>query len=173
MRLRSMSLNATHLSERVPPNVQGNRPADELRTEDQSMCRRVRLTVGLGGSIVSHDNNRYFHVISLDARAIHLTKAVASIKSRCIERGFNHNRIAPGASRQRKCMLKNASTDSEADHRTLDINGNDDARARFAEANDLAIGFGNKDGGPANGLEVPIRRSTEQPTLDYLRRVVT
>jgi hypothetical protein len=155
------------------PNVQGNRPADEMRTEDQSMCRRVRLTVGLGGSIVSHDNNRYFHVISLDARAIHLTKAVASIKSRCIERGFNHNRIAPGASRQRKCMLKNASTDSEADHRTLDINGNDDARARFAEANDLAIGFGNKDGGPANGLEVPIRRSTEQPTLDYLRRVVT
>ena len=70
-------------------------------------------------------------------------------------------------------MLKNASTDSEADHRTLDINGNDDARARFAEANDLAIGFGNKDGAPANGIEVPIRRSTEQPTLDYLRRVVT
>ena len=30
------------------PNVQGNRPADEMRTEDQSMCRRVRLTVMLG-----------------------------------------------------------------------------------------------------------------------------
>jgi hypothetical protein len=30
------------------PNVQGNRPADEMRTEDQSMCRRVRLTVRLG-----------------------------------------------------------------------------------------------------------------------------
>jgi hypothetical protein len=28
--------------------VQGNRPADEMRTEDQSMCRRVRLTVRLG-----------------------------------------------------------------------------------------------------------------------------
>jgi hypothetical protein len=35
------------------PNVQGNRPADEMRTEDQSMCRRVRLTVGLGPS--AHD----------------------------------------------------------------------------------------------------------------------
>jgi hypothetical protein len=98
---------------------------------------------------------------------------VASIKSRCIERGFNHNRIAPGASRQSKCTLKNASTDSEADHRTLDIYGNDDSGGRFAEANDLTIGFGNKDGGPANGLEVRIRRSTEQPTFDYLRRVVT
>jgi len=32
------------------PNVQGNRPADEMRTEDQTMCRRVRLTVRLGGA---------------------------------------------------------------------------------------------------------------------------
>ena len=30
------------------PNAQGNRPADGMRTEDQSMSRRVRLTVGLG-----------------------------------------------------------------------------------------------------------------------------
>jgi hypothetical protein len=30
------------------PNVGGNRPADEMRTEDQSMCRRVRLTERLG-----------------------------------------------------------------------------------------------------------------------------
>jgi len=34
----------------LPPNVEGNRPADEMRTEDQSMCRRVRLTVRLGGT---------------------------------------------------------------------------------------------------------------------------
>ena len=31
-------------------NVGGNRPADEMRTEDQGMCRRVRLTVRLGVS---------------------------------------------------------------------------------------------------------------------------
>ena len=30
------------------PNIEGNRPADEMRTEDQGMCRRVRLTVRLG-----------------------------------------------------------------------------------------------------------------------------
>jgi hypothetical protein len=30
------------------PNVEGNRPADEMRTENQGMCRRVRLTVRLG-----------------------------------------------------------------------------------------------------------------------------
>ena len=35
--------------------MQGNRPADEMVTEDQSMCRRVRLTVGLGPS--AHDNS--------------------------------------------------------------------------------------------------------------------
>jgi hypothetical protein len=33
------------------PNVQGNRPADEMRTEDQSTRRRVRLTVGLAVDI--------------------------------------------------------------------------------------------------------------------------
>jgi len=32
------------------PNVEGNRPADEMRTEDQSMCRRVRLTAWLGSN---------------------------------------------------------------------------------------------------------------------------
>jgi hypothetical protein len=30
------------------PNVQGNRRAAPMMTEDESMCRRVRLTVGLG-----------------------------------------------------------------------------------------------------------------------------
>ena len=34
----------------VTPNVEGNRRADEMRAEDQGMCRRVRLTVGLGGT---------------------------------------------------------------------------------------------------------------------------
>ena len=29
-------------------NVEGNRPADEMRAEDQGMCRRVRLTETLG-----------------------------------------------------------------------------------------------------------------------------
>ena len=33
------------------PNVEGNRPADEMRIEDQGMCRRVRLTVGLGPGV--------------------------------------------------------------------------------------------------------------------------
>ena len=28
----------------VPPNVQGNRRADEMHAEDQAVCRRVRLT---------------------------------------------------------------------------------------------------------------------------------
>jgi hypothetical protein len=32
----------------VGPNVEGNRRADEMRTEDQTVCRRVRLTVRLG-----------------------------------------------------------------------------------------------------------------------------
>jgi hypothetical protein len=32
----------------VRPNVVGNRPADEMRTGEQSMCRRVRLTARLG-----------------------------------------------------------------------------------------------------------------------------
>jgi len=32
----------------VGPNVEGNRPAAPTVTEDQSMNRRVRLTVGLG-----------------------------------------------------------------------------------------------------------------------------
>ena len=32
------------------PNVEGNRRADEMRTEDQAVCRRVRLTVRLGPS---------------------------------------------------------------------------------------------------------------------------
>ena len=39
----------THGTRFLRPNVEGNRPADEMRTEDQSMCRRVRLTVRLGG----------------------------------------------------------------------------------------------------------------------------
>jgi len=30
------------------PDVEGNRPAALTATEDQSMCRRVRLTVRLG-----------------------------------------------------------------------------------------------------------------------------
>ena len=30
------------------PNVEGNRPADEMVTEDQGVYRRVRLTVRLG-----------------------------------------------------------------------------------------------------------------------------
>ena len=34
--------------DRVRPNVQGNRRAAPMVTEDRSMCRRVRLTVGLG-----------------------------------------------------------------------------------------------------------------------------
>jgi hypothetical protein len=33
---------------RVPPNVVGNRPADEMRTEGQCECRRVRSTARLG-----------------------------------------------------------------------------------------------------------------------------
>jgi hypothetical protein len=32
------------------PNVEGNRRADEMWTEDQAVCRRVRLTVRLGRS---------------------------------------------------------------------------------------------------------------------------
>jgi hypothetical protein len=38
------------------PNVQGNRRAAPMVTENQSMCRRVRLTVGLGPSV--HDSER-------------------------------------------------------------------------------------------------------------------
>ena len=34
----------------MPTNVEGNRRADETRTEDQTVCRRVRLTVRLGGA---------------------------------------------------------------------------------------------------------------------------
>src|SRR6185312_4806323 len=44
------------------PNVEGNRPADEMRAEDQSMCRRVRLTARLG--------------LSADAGEKHLTQAI-------------------------------------------------------------------------------------------------
>ena len=36
------------------PNVQGNRPAARTVTEGESMCRRVRLTVGLG-PILGHE----------------------------------------------------------------------------------------------------------------------
>ena len=32
----------------VPPNVEGNRLADEVRAEFQAVCRRVRLTARLG-----------------------------------------------------------------------------------------------------------------------------
>ena len=32
------------------PNVEGNRPADKMRAEDQSMNRRVRLTDVLGAA---------------------------------------------------------------------------------------------------------------------------
>ena len=39
------------------PNVEGNRPADGMRTEDQSMCRRVRLTVRLGARIYATRRN--------------------------------------------------------------------------------------------------------------------
>ena len=35
--------------ETQPPNVGGNRRANEMLAEDQAACRRVRLTVGLGG----------------------------------------------------------------------------------------------------------------------------
>jgi hypothetical protein len=34
------------------PNVEGNRRADEMLTEDQAVCRRVRLTVRLGLHII-------------------------------------------------------------------------------------------------------------------------
>jgi hypothetical protein len=51
-----MTVPGRFRTSQVPPNVQGNRPADEMRTEDQSMCRRVRLTVGLGPSV--HDSDR-------------------------------------------------------------------------------------------------------------------
>jgi hypothetical protein len=34
------------------PNVGGNRRADEMRTEDQGVCRRVRLTVRLGHELL-------------------------------------------------------------------------------------------------------------------------
>src|SRR6185437_5302871 len=50
------STEALSIEAKVWPNVEGNRPADEMRTEDQSMCRRVRLTVGLGPSV--HDSER-------------------------------------------------------------------------------------------------------------------
>ena len=35
------------------PNVEGNRRAAPMMTEDESMCRRVRLTDGLGPSEMS------------------------------------------------------------------------------------------------------------------------
>jgi len=35
----------------MTPNVGGNRRADEMVTEDQAVCQRVRLTVGLGVAI--------------------------------------------------------------------------------------------------------------------------
>jgi len=41
---------------RMGPNVEGNRRADEMVTEDQGVCRRVRLTVVLGPSV--HDADR-------------------------------------------------------------------------------------------------------------------
>ena len=34
------------------PNVEGNRRADGMRAEDQAMCRRVRLTVTLGVTLM-------------------------------------------------------------------------------------------------------------------------
>src|SRR6476660_1242738 len=37
----------------VPPNEQGNRRADEMRADDQGVCRRLRLTVGLGGRLAA------------------------------------------------------------------------------------------------------------------------
>jgi hypothetical protein len=37
----------------VRPNVAGNRRAALTRAEDQGVCRRVRLTVRLGGGLVS------------------------------------------------------------------------------------------------------------------------
>lgn len=39
----------------VPPNVEGNRPAALTATKDQSMNRRVRLTVRLGGVLLDKD----------------------------------------------------------------------------------------------------------------------
>jgi hypothetical protein len=41
----------------VGPNVEGNRRAAPMMTEDQSMCRRVRLTVGLGPSAYDCEPN--------------------------------------------------------------------------------------------------------------------
>jgi hypothetical protein len=53
------------------PNEQGNRPAAPTRTEDQSMCRQVRLTVGLGPS--AHDSG------PRDRGPSHAAKADAAI----------------------------------------------------------------------------------------------
>jgi len=38
------------LSSNMTPNIAGNRPAAPTMTEDQSVYRRVRLTVRLGGA---------------------------------------------------------------------------------------------------------------------------
>jgi len=35
----------------MPPNVGGNRRADEMYGEDQGVYRRVRLTARLGGTV--------------------------------------------------------------------------------------------------------------------------
>ena len=40
------------------PNDKGNRPAELTRTDDQGMCRRVRLTARLGPQIAAYGLRR-------------------------------------------------------------------------------------------------------------------
>jgi hypothetical protein len=47
------------------PNVEGNRPADGMQTEDQSMCRRVRLTVRLGVGLHRRRQKQLFQSIGI------------------------------------------------------------------------------------------------------------
>jgi hypothetical protein len=79
-------------------DVIGNRPADEMRTEDQSMCRRVRLTVRLGGTMTEDvDDDGYrqsdegdTHREEGDARR---SKELPMLVFKRGERGFKQRKV--------------------------------------------------------------------------------
>ena len=45
---RAIEKPASSSLDQTIPNVEGNRRADEMLAEDETVCRRVRLTVRLG-----------------------------------------------------------------------------------------------------------------------------
>jgi len=62
----------------MTPNVEGNRRADEMLTEDQGVYRRVRLTVRLGGWLTDVGTGQQENADAHDMMRFCLAQAQAS-----------------------------------------------------------------------------------------------